>query len=69
MGSGFLTHGLPFMRDFRFDAPPPAWSTEFDAWAAEALDRGDVDALADFRQRAGQRATRTRPPSTSRRCS
>jgi 4,5-DOPA dioxygenase extradiol len=29
IGSGFLTHGLPFLRDFRLDAPPPAWSTEF----------------------------------------
>ena len=33
IGSGFLTHGLPFLRDFRFDAPPPGWSTEFDHWA------------------------------------
>jgi len=55
MGSGFLTHGLPFLRDFRFDAPPPGWSTEFDHWAAEALDRGDVDALAAFRQAPGSR--------------
>ncbi len=55
MGSGFLTHGLPFLRDFRFDAPPPAWSTEFDHWAAEALGRGDVDALAGFRQAPGAR--------------
>jgi len=53
MGSGFLTHGLPFLRDFRFDAPPPGWSTEFDLWAGEALDRGDVDALAGFRQAPG----------------
>jgi 4,5-DOPA dioxygenase extradiol len=55
MGSGFLTHGLPFLRDFRFDAPPPGWSTEFDHWAAEALDRGDVDALAGFRVAPGAR--------------
>jgi 4,5-DOPA dioxygenase extradiol len=55
MGSGFLTHGLPFLRDFRFDAPPPAWSTEFDHWAAEALDRGDVDALAAFGRAPGAR--------------
>ncbi len=55
IGSGFLTHGLPFLRDFRFDAPPPGWSTEFDHWAAEALDRGDVDALAAFRQAPGAR--------------
>ncbi|HXS63966.1 MAG TPA: class III extradiol ring-cleavage dioxygenase, partial [Streptosporangiaceae bacterium] len=38
MGSGFLTHGLPFLRDFSYDATPPGWSTEFDLWAAEALD-------------------------------
>jgi 4,5-DOPA dioxygenase extradiol len=55
MGSGFLTHGLPFLSDFRFDAPPPGWSTEFDHWAAEALDHGDVDALAGFRQAPGAR--------------
>ncbi len=55
MGSGFLTHGLPFLRDLRYDAPPPGWSTEFDHWAAEALDRGDVDALAGFRQAPGAR--------------
>lgn len=55
MGSGFLTHGLPFLRDFRFDAAPPTWSTEFDQWAAEALDRGDVDALAAFRRAPGAR--------------
>ena len=52
IGSGFLTHGLPFLRDFRIDAPPPAWSTEFDAWAREALEHGDVDQLADFAHRA-----------------
>jgi 4,5-DOPA dioxygenase extradiol len=52
IGSGFLTHGLPFLRDFRVDAVPPAWSTEFDAWAREALERGDVDELADFTHRA-----------------
>ena len=52
VGSGFLTHGLPFLRDFRFDAPPPAWSTEFDAWAHEALEHGDLDELSDFVHRA-----------------
>ena len=40
MGSGFLTHGLPFLRDWRPDAPPPGWSEEFDLWAAEALRAG-----------------------------
>ena len=55
MGSGFLTHGLPFLREFRFDAEPPGWSTDFDHWAAEALDHGDVSALADFRRAPGAR--------------
>ena len=55
IGSGFLTHGLPFLREFRFDATPPGWSAEFDHWAAEALDRGDVDALANFGAAPGAR--------------
>jgi len=49
IGSGFLTHGLPFLRDFRTDAPPPQWSSDFDRWAAEALERRDLRGLADFR--------------------
>ena len=52
IGSGFLTHGLPFLREFRIDADAPGWSREFDAWAAEALSRGDVDELAAYRDRA-----------------
>lgn len=52
VGSGFLTHGLPFLRDFSSAATPPGWSVEFDMWAASALSRGDVDELVDFRHRA-----------------
>jgi 4,5-DOPA dioxygenase extradiol len=52
IGSGFLTHGLPFLRDFRIEADAPGWSQDFDAWAAEALARGDVDTLAAYRQKA-----------------
>ncbi len=52
IGSGFLTHGLPFLRDFRPDAPAPGWSADFDAWAADALSRGAVEELLDFRNRA-----------------
>jgi 4,5-DOPA dioxygenase extradiol len=52
VGSGFMTHGLPFLRDWRVDADPPGWSREFDAWSAESLARGDVDALMDFRTAA-----------------
>jgi len=52
IGSGFLTHGLPFLKDFRTDAPAPGWSADFDAWAGEVLARGAVDELIDFRNRA-----------------
>ena len=52
LGSGFLTHGLPFLKEFRIEAEAPVWSREFDAWAAEALARGDVDELAAYRDRA-----------------
>ena len=52
VGSGFTTHGLPFLRDWRADAPAPGWSKDFDAWAAETLASGDVDELAAFRDRA-----------------
>ena len=49
IGSGYLTHGLPFLRDWSPDAKPPGWSVDFDLWAAEALDRGDLDELGSFR--------------------
>ena len=52
VGSGFTTHGLPFLRDPRPEAAAPGWSAEFDAWAAERLAAGDVDGLLDFRTRA-----------------
>ena len=52
IGSGFLTHGLPFLRDWSPSAAAPGWSVEFDAWAAEALRRGDVDELMHFATRA-----------------
>jgi 4,5-DOPA dioxygenase extradiol len=52
IGSGFLTHGLPFLRDWSPQAQPPGWSVDFDLWAAEALDRGDVDELTAFASKA-----------------
>jgi 4,5-DOPA dioxygenase extradiol len=53
IGSGFLTHGLPFVHDYFAGKPgAPEWSVEFDKWAAEALERGDIDSLFDFRNRA-----------------
>ncbi len=52
IGSGFLTHGLPFLTEFRIDAAAPGWSKDFDTWAGEALARGDVDALASYKSQA-----------------
>ena len=49
VGSGFMTHGLPFLKDFSIDATPPGWSVEFDLWAKEALDRGAVDELMNYK--------------------
>ena len=52
IGSGFMTHGLPFVtRDMLYGAVP-AWSKDFDTWAAEALNRGDVETLAAFASKA-----------------
>ena len=52
IGSGFMTHGLPFLRDWRIDAAAPGWSSDFDLWAAEALANGDVESLAKFKELA-----------------
>jgi 4,5-DOPA dioxygenase extradiol len=51
IGSGFMTHGLPYI-DWHNPKKIPGWSADFDAWAADALARGDVDELAAFRDRA-----------------
>lgn len=48
IGSGFLTHGLPFIREYFMGKPgAPQWSIDFDDWAREALESGDLDALFD----------------------
>jgi 4,5-DOPA dioxygenase extradiol len=48
IGSGFMTHSFAVMRD-----PALAGYNEaFDEWAADALRRGDVDALTDYRAKA-----------------
>ena len=52
IGSGFLTHGLPFLRDWSINAAAPGWSSEFDSWAKDALSRGDVEALASYQDKA-----------------
>ena len=53
VGSGFMTHGLPYLTHEQFfDNVVPSWSAEFDHWVAEVLSSGDLDALADYRGRA-----------------
>jgi 4,5-DOPA dioxygenase extradiol len=52
VGSGFLSHNLGLFRRLPEGAPVPAWAQEFDAWAAEALQKRDLDALLDYEQRA-----------------
>ena len=51
IGSGFMTHGLAFV-DWANPAAVPGWSRDFDSWALDVLARGDLDALASFRERA-----------------
>jgi 4,5-DOPA dioxygenase extradiol len=52
VGSGFMTHGLAYLRDWSIDAAAPSWSSDFDLWAADALSRGDVDMLASYKDLA-----------------
>ena len=58
IGSGFMTHGLPFLDLEMIPTAVPGWSADFDAWAADALARGDVDELARFRTAAPGHALR-----------
>lgn len=63
VGSGFTTHNLRwFHPQDGPDTPPPTPSAEFDHWAAEALERRDVDALLDFA--TGAPAAREAHPRT-----
>jgi 4,5-DOPA dioxygenase extradiol len=49
-GSGFLTHNMRFA----FRPGTPEWALDFDSWVKDALQRLDLDALADFQARAPQ---------------
>jgi 4,5-DOPA dioxygenase extradiol len=49
IGSGFMTHGLPYLtREMVVDNIAPGWSRDFDSWAAERIAAGDVDGLASY---------------------
>ncbi len=52
VGSGFLTHGLPYLKEFRIEATPPAWSVDFDLWAQDAMARADLDTLMNYKELA-----------------
>ena len=53
MGSGFMTHSFAAIRRMmEGERSIPGALSEFDAWAAEALARKDLDTLLDYRQRA-----------------
>ncbi|MEZ5977662.1 MAG: class III extradiol ring-cleavage dioxygenase [Planctomycetota bacterium] len=51
LGSGGAVHNLGAI-DWTEASPPPSWATEFESFARAALDRGDLDALADAERRA-----------------
>jgi len=53
VGSGFTTHNLRwFNPGADSDAPAPAASAEFDAWARETMAAADVDSMLDFLAKA-----------------
>ncbi len=53
IGSGFMTHGLRSVtREMLMFGTVPGWSSDFDAWAADALARGDIGELSSYASRA-----------------
>ena len=48
VGSGFTTHNLRLAVWGDTAGAAPGWSQEFDAWAAEAMAEGDIEALLRF---------------------
>jgi 4,5-DOPA dioxygenase extradiol len=52
LGSGGATHNLGEFRGQRIDEEPPTHVREFEAWLCAAVERGDVEALAAYRQAA-----------------
>ncbi len=64
IGSGFMTHSFAVFRDPRLVGHNQA----FDEWAVDAMARGDVDELVDFRAKAPGHRSRTRRPTTSCPC-
>ena len=59
IGSGFLTHGPPFITADMVQGAVPAWSRDFDDWVSDALAPADLDELAVYRDRHRDCPTRT----------
>ena len=51
VGSGFITHNMSTF-SLRKDPETPAWASDFDTWVKQALEKRDVDAMLDYRDRA-----------------
>ena len=52
IGSGFTTHNLREARFGDTSGSAPEWGREFDDWARETVEGGDVDAVLDFENSA-----------------
>ena len=52
LGSGGMVHNLQRLDWRGGNGEPEAWAADFDAWAAEALSKGDSEALLDWQRRA-----------------
>ena len=52
MGSGSATHNLRALVRGGEASEPEPWAQEFDDWLAEAVEKGDEAALADYRAQA-----------------
>jgi Catalytic LigB subunit of aromatic ring-opening dioxygenase len=54
IGSGLMTHALPSLtRETMERGEIPGWSSDFDAWAADAVVGGAVDELSDYTRAPG----------------
>lgn len=61
LASGGAVHPLGVPGLDPFAGTPVEWATEFDAWLADAVVRGDRDALVDYRSAPGARIAQYYP--------
>ena len=52
IGSGFITHGLPYIDMSDPNSKAPNWSSDFDLWTKETLDSGNFEELLKFKNSA-----------------